>query len=48
MENDRTWTLVPWPPGANIVSVKWLFRHRLTGDGTLERYKVIWVVRGFS
>jgi hypothetical protein len=45
---NQTWTLVSQPAGANIVSGKWLFRHKLNGDGTLERYKARWVVRGFS
>ena len=47
MEN-RTWKLVPRPPGANIVTGKWLFRHKFRADGTLERYNARWVVRGFS
>lgn len=45
---NRTWTLVPRPPGAKIVTGKWLFRHKLKEDGSLERYKARWVVRGFS
>lgn len=45
---NRTWTLVPRPVGANIISGKWLFRHKYKADGTLERYKARWVVRGFS
>jgi hypothetical protein len=46
--SNRTWELVPRPPGANIVTGKWLFRHKLKADGTLERYKARWVVRGFT
>lgn len=45
---NQTWKLVPRPPGANIVIGKWLFRHKFRADGTLERYKARWVVRGFS
>ena len=45
---NQTWTLVPRSPDANIVTGKWLFRHKFKADGTLERYKARWVVRGFS
>lgn len=47
MDSD-TWTLVPRPPGANVVSGKWLFKHKFHSDGTLPRHKARWVVRGFS
>ncbi|WVZ62807.1 hypothetical protein U9M48_012509 [Paspalum notatum var. saurae] len=45
--ND-TWRLVPRPPGANIVTGKWIVRHKFHADGSLARHKARWVVRGFS
>jgi hypothetical protein len=44
--ND-TWSLVPQPPGVNMVTGKWIFRHKLLADGSLDRYKTRWVLRGF-
>jgi hypothetical protein len=46
--SNNTWDLVARPPGTNIVSGKWIFKHKLHTDGTLERYKARWVVRGFT
>jgi hypothetical protein len=45
--ND-TWQLVPRPPGANIISGKWVFHQKFHSDGSLSRYKARWVCRGFS
>uniref|UniRef100_A0A8R7UV17 Reverse transcriptase Ty1/copia-type domain-containing protein n=1 Tax=Triticum urartu TaxID=4572 RepID=A0A8R7UV17_TRIUA len=48
LQNNQTWDLVPRPPGANVVSGKWIFRHKLKQDGSLDRYKARWVLRGFT
>ena len=45
---NRTWELVPRPPGANVVTGKWVFRVKYKPDGSLDRYKARWVVRRFS
>lgn len=42
------WQLVDRPLGANIVSGKWVFKHKLKPDGTLEHYKARWVLHGFT
>jgi hypothetical protein len=45
---NGTWSLVDRPPGARVITGKWVFKHKLRSDGTLERYKARWVVRGFN
>lgn len=45
---NRTWTLVPRPPGARIITGKWVFKTKLHADGSLDKYKARWVVRGFN
>jgi hypothetical protein len=47
MSND-TWDLVLCPCDANIVTDKWIFKHKLKADVTLERYKTRWVLHGFT
>jgi hypothetical protein len=45
--HNKTWTLIERPTGARVISGEWVFKHKLRSDGTLERYKAQWVVRGF-
>jgi hypothetical protein len=45
---NSTWRLVPRPPSANVVTGKWLFRHKYHSDSSLARHKARWVVHGFS
>jgi hypothetical protein len=46
--DNGTSRLVPHPPGANVVSGKWIFKHKYHSDGTLALHKARWAVRGFS
>jgi len=34
---NHTWDLVPRPPRANVVTGKWIFKHKLQAGGSLER-----------
>jgi hypothetical protein len=45
---NNTWELVSRPVGSNVVTGKWIFKHKFNSDGTLERYKARWVLRGFT
>jgi hypothetical protein len=46
--NQNTWTLVPKHVGANVVTGKWIYRHKYNSDGTFAWYKARWVVRRFT
>jgi hypothetical protein len=47
LRND-TCDLVPCPCGTNVVTDKWIFKHKFKADGTLERYKARCVLHGFT
>ena len=35
LQAKKTWSLVPRPPGAWVITGKWVFKHKLNPDGTL-------------
>jgi len=39
---------VPRPSSCNVVTGKWICTHKRRADGTLDRYKARWVLRGFT
>ena len=43
---NQTWDLVPRLSGYYVVTGKWIWTHKRRADGTLERYKSRWVLRG--
>jgi hypothetical protein len=47
IKND-VWEIVPRPKSKDVVSSKWLFKIKHAADGSIEKYKAIFVSRGFS
>jgi hypothetical protein len=34
--SNNTWYLVPRPPGANVVIDRWIFKHKVKVDDSLD------------
>jgi hypothetical protein len=47
MKND-VWDIVPRPEGKSVVSSRWLYKIKHVVDGSIEKFKVRFVARGFS
>ena len=47
MKND-VWDVVARPKGKSIVTSKWIYKIKHAADGSIEKYKVRFVARGFS
>jgi hypothetical protein len=45
---NNTWDLVPRPVGSNVITDKWIFKHKFNSDGSLEPYKAHWVLCDFT
>lgn len=45
---NHTWELMTLPPKRKPISCKWIFRIKYKSNGTIDRYKVQLVARGFS
>ena len=47
MKND-VWDVVPRPKRKSVVTSKWIYKIKHAADGSIEKYKARFVVRGFS
>jgi hypothetical protein len=46
--NNDAWDIVSRPEGRSIVTSKWIYKIKHAADGSIKKYKAIFVVRGFS
>jgi hypothetical protein len=46
--SNNTLDLVPQPAASNVITSKWIFKHKFNSDDTLERYKSHWVLQEFT
>jgi hypothetical protein len=46
--SNGTWELIARPRGSNVVTSKWVFTHKLCANGSFDRYKARWILRGFT
>jgi hypothetical protein len=47
IKND-VWEIVPRSNSKDVVSSRWIFKIKHVVDGSIEKYKTIFVARGFS
>jgi hypothetical protein len=47
LKND-VWDIVSRPEGKSVVTSKWIYKIKHATDGSVEKYKAIFVARGFS
>jgi hypothetical protein len=47
MKND-VWDIIMRLEGKSVVTSKWIYKIKHAVDGSVEKYKVIFVARGFS
>jgi hypothetical protein len=48
LEANNTWVLTDLPPNKHAIGCKWVYKVKLKADGSLERYKVRLVAKGYT
>ncbi|GKA40284.1 retrovirus-related pol polyprotein from transposon TNT 1-94 [Tanacetum coccineum] len=47
-QRNQTWEQAYFPEGKNVIALKWIFKTKFLADGSIEKYKARFVVRGFT
>lgn len=47
LERNKTWSLVPLPPGRKYIGYKWVFKVKKNLDGIVHKHKAWVVAKGF-
>jgi len=47
LKQNHTWNLVPFSKDMNLFSCKWVFRIKYNANGSILKYKVTLVAKGF-
>ena len=45
---NRVWEVVPRPQGKKVVGSRWIYKVKHATDGSMEKYKVHFMAKGFS
>ena len=45
---NSAWEVVPRPKGKSVVGSRWIYKVKQAADGSIEKYKAIFVAQGFS
>jgi hypothetical protein len=48
LQDTGNWRLVPPVHGVNLIDSRWIFKVKLHADGSIERYKVHLVAKGYK